>query len=183
MDIPSPDTATTPPSTTILTDPSLSRRRFLRGAAVAGGGLLAAGVAACAPAASGAGWTFGPGTGASTPAPGASSPTPMPSDGHPMDHSPSPPPSGSAAPVPPGDMPEGWTEHDVKGRAIVRRFLGDLVPALPAIYPEPVVTKLGDILSVADGYPELEQKPAFAQVPNLVLTDAVNPLTPNWTAT
>jgi hypothetical protein len=43
-----------------LTDPSVTRRRFLRGAAVAGGGLIAAGVAACSPAVRGAGWTLGP---------------------------------------------------------------------------------------------------------------------------
>jgi FtsP/CotA-like multicopper oxidase with cupredoxin domain len=164
--------------TSLLTDPSVTRRRFLRGAALAGGGLIAAGVAACTPAASGAGWTFGP-SGAPSGAPGAASPTPMPSeDGHSMGPSASPTTSGSPAPAPSGDIPAGWTEHDIAGRDVVRRYLGNLVPALPAIYPEAVVTKLADILGVADGYPELEQKPAFAQVPNLVLTDAVSPLTP-----
>ena len=44
----------------LLDDPSLSRRRFLRGAAIAGGGLIAAGIAACAPAAGAPTWTFGP---------------------------------------------------------------------------------------------------------------------------
>jgi hypothetical protein len=40
---------------------ALSRRKFLRNAALTGGGLVAAaGLAACAPAATGAGWTFGP---------------------------------------------------------------------------------------------------------------------------
>ena len=166
------------PPTSLLDDPSVSRRRFLRGAALAGGGLIAAGVAACTPATSGAGWTFGP-SGAPSAGPGAASPTPAPTDaGHSMHPSATPAASGSAVPAPSGDIPAGWTEHDIKGRDVVRRYLGNLVPALPAIYPEAVVSKLADILGVADGYPELEQKPAFAQVPNLVLSDAVRPLTP-----
>jgi FtsP/CotA-like multicopper oxidase with cupredoxin domain len=40
------------------------------------------------------------------------------------------------------------------------------------------VAKLADILGVEDDYPELKQKPSFAQVPNLVLTDALSPVTP-----
>ena len=42
----------------------------------------------------------------------------------------------------------------------------------------PSLTKLADILGVEDDYPELQQKPSFAQVPNLVLTDALTPLEP-----
>ena len=38
--------------------------------------------------------------------------------------------------------------------------------------------KLADILGAADNYPELQLKPSFAQVPNLLITDAVSPLTP-----
>ena len=38
--------------------------------------------------------------------------------------------------------------------------------------------KLAAILGVEDNYPELQMKPAFAQVPNLVITDAVSPLKP-----
>jgi len=53
-------------------DPSLSRRRFLTGAALAGGGLVAAGLAACTPATAGGTWTFGPGIAA---APAAGSPS------------------------------------------------------------------------------------------------------------
>ncbi len=60
----------------------------------------------------------------------------------------------------------------------MRRYLGDLVKALPAVYPAPVVAKLATILGVEDGYPELGMKPAFVQVPNLVLTDALAPLEP-----
>ena len=52
------------------------------------------------------------------------------------------------------------------------------MPVLGDIYPAAVATKLGDILGVEDNYPELTQKPSFAQVPNLVLTDALSPLEP-----
>jgi len=38
--------------------------------------------------------------------------------------------------------------------------------------------KYVDILGAGDNYPELGKKPAFAQVPQLVLNDAVKPLTP-----
>jgi len=157
----------------LLADPSLTRRKFLRGAALAGGGLIAAGVAACAPAAT-AGWTYGP-EGVPSAAPGAASPTPAPSAGMSMAPSGAPSPSASA---PAGVIPTGWTEHDIAARHKVRRYLGDLVKALPAVYPEAVVTKLAGILGVEDDYPELGVKPAFVQVPQLVLTDALAPLTP-----
>jgi FtsP/CotA-like multicopper oxidase with cupredoxin domain len=164
----------------LLDDPSLSRRRFLRGAAIAGGGLIAAGLAACAPAAGAPGWTFGPGIPSTAPAPSGS---PVPSAvasasaGHSMDPSaaPSASPSGSAGT---GTIPAGWSAHDVEARNKVRRYLGDLVKALPAVYPEPVVAKLATILGVEDGYPELDMKPAFVQVPQVVLSDALTPLTP-----
>ena len=155
----------------LLDDPSLTRRRFLRGAALAGGGLIAAGVAACAPAANQAGWTLGP-EGIPSAAPGAASPAASAGAGHAM--SPSAAPPGSSAPS--GSIPPGWTEHDIAARKVVRRYLGNLVPALGGIYPEPVVAKLADILGAGETYPELSQKPAFAQVPNLVLTDALSPL-------
>jgi FtsP/CotA-like multicopper oxidase with cupredoxin domain len=38
--------------------------------------------------------------------------------------------------------------------------------------------KYADILGAAEGYPELEKKPAFAQVPQLVLNDVLSPLVP-----
>ncbi|MEX1171116.1 MAG: multicopper oxidase domain-containing protein [Chloroflexota bacterium] len=161
----------------LLEDPSLSRRRFLRGAALAGGGLIAAGVAACAPGAgTKASWTLGP-EGIPSADPGAASPTPAPSadPGHSM--SPTPAPTGGPS-SPPGGLPAGWSDHDVSARKVVRRYLGDLVPALGSIYPAPVVAKLADILGAEENYPELTQKPAFVQVPNLVLTDALTPLTP-----
>lgn len=163
----------------LLDDPSLTRRKFLRGAALAGGGLIAAGVAACAPAAT-AGWTYGP-QGVPSADPGAASPSAAPSaapSAEPsMSMAPSAAPSASAS-APTEVIPEGWSQHDINARKVVRRYLGDLVTALPAIYPAPVVAKLADILGAADGYPELSQKPAFVQVPNLVLSDALDPLTP-----
>jgi FtsP/CotA-like multicopper oxidase with cupredoxin domain len=157
------------------TDTTLSRRGFLRGAALAGGGLIAAGIAACAPAATGAGWTFGP-TASDVAAP---SPTTAASAGPSPSHDmASASPAASAAASPSGEIPAGWSEHDIAARKVVRRYLGNLVTALPAVYPAPVVAKLADILGAEEDYPELSQKPAFVQVPNLVLTDALTPLTP-----
>ena len=163
----------------LLEDPSLSRRRFLRGAAVAGGGLLAAGLAACAPTAA-PNWTFGPGVAAPLPsaspsAPASADPSAAASAGHSMAPSTAPSVSPSSGT---GTLPAGWTEHDAAARNVVRRYLGDLVKALPAVYPPAVVAKLALILGVEDGYPELDMKPAFMQVPNLFLTDALTPLKP-----
>ncbi len=57
---------------TAIDELALSRRRFLRNAALTGGGLVAAaGLAACAPAGSAAGWTFGPDLAAASAAPEA----------------------------------------------------------------------------------------------------------------
>jgi FtsP/CotA-like multicopper oxidase with cupredoxin domain len=162
----------------LLEDPSVYRRRFLRGAALAGGGLIAAGVAACTPAVSG-GWTAGSRIPSAAPsaAPPAASEAPGPS--HSMAPTAAPTVAPTAAPsAPTGSLPPGWTEHDASARNRVRRYLGDLVPLLPAIYGDAIAVKLGDILGVEDDYPELRMKPAFAQVPQLVLTDALDPLTP-----
>jgi hypothetical protein len=155
---------------------ALTRRGFLRAAAMTGTGLMAVGVAACTTTAAPA-WTFGPPrpTGGAAPAPTAEPVgTPAPT----MDHgSPAPTVAPTTSPAA-GGIPEGWTEHDVNARRVVRRYLGNLVPALGDIYPAAVVTKLADILGVEDDYEELTKKPAFAQVPNLVLSDAVSPLEP-----
>jgi len=180
-----------------------SRRSFLRGAAVAGGGLVAAGIAACTPGGA-ATWTFGP---QMTAHPEAASPSagaagPPPSAGSTMDHSSPGVPasagasasavatasatasasalaSGSALPsASTGPIPAGWTEHDIAARNAIRRYIGNLAPALKDIYGDAAFAKLADILGAADGYPELSQKPAFAQVPQLVLSDALTPLTP-----
>jgi len=150
-----------------LTTPELTRRGFLRGAALTGGGLMAATLAACAPAAT-PGWTLGPlattAAGSPTPAPA----TPMPSA------------AAGATPTPPasGSIPPGWTSHDIDARNVVRRYIGNLAPALKDIYGDAAFAKLADILGAADNYPELSAKPAFVQVPQLVLNDALAPLTP-----
>ncbi|HEX5824327.1 MAG TPA: hypothetical protein VFY18_07725, partial [Candidatus Limnocylindrales bacterium] len=97
-----------------LTEP-LSRRGFLRSAALAGGGLVAVGVAACAPSAGAPTWTFGPpaaaGANAGQPSPGtpgASAPAASPSHDH-----------ASNAPTASGAPPD----HDAAALAVVKRFL------------------------------------------------------------
>jgi hypothetical protein len=74
---------------------------------MAGDGLVAVGVAACAPAAA-SGWTFGPSLNSGQPAPSADPASPSRS----MDHTPAP--SASAAVV----------DHDANAKAVVERFLG-----------------------------------------------------------
>ena len=92
---------------------------------------------------------------------------------------PAPSPAASAsAPPGTGTIPPGWSDHDVEARDKIRRYVGDLAPAFKDIYPAPVFLKLAAILGVEDDYPALHQKPAFAQVPQLVLNDALTPLTP-----
>ncbi len=162
------------------TDPdeaALTRRRFLRNAALAGGGIVAAaGLAACAPAGTAPGWTLGPVLVPESAPPGAPAATAAPSvaAGHTM--SPVPAPSVSSAPVAP--VPAGWTDHDVRARDVVRRYIGNLAPALQGIYGDAAFAKLVDILGAADNYPQLAQKPSFVQVPQLILNDALAPLTP-----
>lgn len=167
--------------------PALTRRGFLRGAAVTGGGLLAAGIAACAPGTAPT-WTYPP---VVTLPPGAVTPTPAPTA------APTAAPSASATAAPSvaptaahtaqptaahspsrGAIPPGWTEHDVEARHVVRRYIGNLAPALKDIYGEPAFTRLADMLGAADNYPELGMKPSFVQVPQLVLNDLLQPLTP-----
>ncbi len=167
-----------------LPDPSgtvLTRRQMLRGAALAGGGIVAASLAACAPGSAfpSGGWTYGPtaaAAAASATLPPSAAPSPSPSAS--MDHaaaSPSAVPSASAAA---GSVPPGWTEHDVEARHVIRRYLGNLAPALKDVYGNATFAKLADILGAADAYPELSAKPAFVQVPQLVLSDALKPLVP-----
>jgi FtsP/CotA-like multicopper oxidase with cupredoxin domain len=158
---------------------SVSRRGFLRGAAVAGGGLLAAGVAACTSAAT-PGWTFGPGAPAAGPA--SAAPTGVPSPTAAPSAAPSVDPSASATPAV-EVIPAGWTQHDIDARRVIRRYLGNLAPALADIYPAATFATLADMLAVSEDYPELAVKPAFAQVPQLVLNDAVNPLKPELDGT
>lgn len=87
--------------------PELSRRGFLRGAAITGGGLIAATVAACAPGA--AAWSYAPvSTGSGSGAGAAPSPTGSPEPGT---HEPAP----SATPA-------GMSGHDMAAEAVVKRF-------------------------------------------------------------
>ena len=137
MTIQSMETTTpTAPPVDPTTDPSsaLSRRGFLRTAALTGGGLVAVSVAACAPAATGAGWTAGPGlpsTAPGAPSASAGAATASPS----MDHA-SPTPGASAAPsgspTPSASIPPGWSEHDVQAKLQVERFLDGEWDTLPA---------------------------------------------------
>jgi FtsP/CotA-like multicopper oxidase with cupredoxin domain len=155
--------------TTDQVERALSRRGFLRGAALAGGGLAAATLAACTPAVPTTGWTYGP----------TLNPNPTLPPAPTTAASASATPAASASPAPTGGLPTGWTQHDIDARAVVRRYIGNLAPALKGIYGDAAFAKLADILGAADNYPELGQKPAFAQVPNLFLTDATAPLTPS----
>ena len=150
----------------------VSRRGFLRGAALAGGGLMAASIAACAPAALPS-WSYNPvasPAGGGSPAPG----TPAPSPAASAAASAAPSPAASGA----GSIPQGWTSHDVDARNVVRRYVGNLAPALKGVYGDAAFAKLADVLGAGDNYPELSKKPAFAQIPNLFLTDATAPVKP-----
>jgi manganese oxidase len=134
--------------TMITTDPShhssqppagqdLSRRSLLRAGALTGGGLVAAALAACTPAA-GPTWTFGPAIGAAgataaPPAPSAQPSTvPAPAASAGMSHA----PTGSAAPT---------TDHDANAKAVVGRFLGGEAATLP-LGNQPLAPRLdGDV--------------------------------------
>ena len=94
----------------------LSRRGFLRGAVLAGGGLVAATVAACAPAASSTPWTFGPTGAPGTAAPGGTN-APAASPAASMDHGSPGASPGASAGTGTGD------EHDAAALAVVKRFL------------------------------------------------------------
>ena len=166
-------------------DAAVSRRRFLRTAALTGGGLVAAaGLAACAPAGAPT-WSFGPNLAAGSVAPGATASavasaaaTAVPGASMDMSGSPAPGASASASALPAGPLPAGWGEHDIAARDVIRRYLGNLAPALKGVYGEAAFAKLATILGAADGYPQLSQKPAFAQVQQLFLNDALKPLKP-----
>ena len=161
-----------------LDEVALSRRRFLRNAALTGGGLVAAaGLAACAPAA-GQAWTFGPALAAGGAAPSAgnsAAATATAAATMSMEPAATPAPSAEASS---GTLPPGWTSHDIAARNKVQRYIGNLAPALKGIYGDAAFAKLADMLAAGENYPELSQKPSFAQVPQLVLNDAIKPLKP-----
>jgi FtsP/CotA-like multicopper oxidase with cupredoxin domain len=116
---------------------SLTRRGFLRSAALAGGGLVAVGFAACAPA-SAPTWkyastaTTGNASGQPSASAGAAAPSaPVPSH----DHT-SPAPSASAAPA----------DHDVAALAVVKRFLDGEYGKVDGAGNQPLEPKLdGDV--------------------------------------
>jgi FtsP/CotA-like multicopper oxidase with cupredoxin domain len=101
----------------------LSRRGFLRGAVLAGGGVVAASVAAaCTPAATPPGWTLGPLGAASAGASPAASPGATP--GSSMDHG-----TPSASP--------GMDDHDANAAALVKRFLDGEATAVEGLGNQP----------------------------------------------
>jgi FtsP/CotA-like multicopper oxidase with cupredoxin domain len=164
------------PQSPIPVDSPLTRRGFLRGAMLTGGGLIAAGIAACTPTTK-AGWTFPaapsvPAAAASPSAAASIAATPAGSGAA------SAVPSAGASVPAGGPLPAGWAEHDLHARTVIRRYVGNLAPALKGIYGDAAFAKLADILGAADDYPELKVKPAFAQVPQLVLNDLLTPFKP-----
>jgi FtsP/CotA-like multicopper oxidase with cupredoxin domain len=109
------------------THASLSRRGFLRGAVLAGGGVVAATVAACTPVAN-PGWTVGPIGTPNPPAsggPSAAAATP----GASMDHSATPSAGPGASPATGG--------HDEAALAVVKRFLDGESASLDGIGGQP----------------------------------------------
>jgi manganese oxidase len=157
-------------------DSPFTRRGFLRGAAVAGGGLVVAGIAACAPTGQ-PNWTIVPPKSVSPAPSGSASAAATQSAIASAAASPVTSPAASES-APSAAIPAGWTQHDVDARNVVRRYLGNLVPALQGIYGDAIFAKLADILGASDNYPELVMKPAFVQVPQLVLNDILQPLKP-----
>jgi len=119
----------------------LSRRGFLRTAAVAGGGLIVAGVAACAPSVAAPAWTYRPaassGTDAAQPSGSAASAAPSPEPSH--DHA-STAPSGSPAPA----------DHDAAALAVVKRFLDGEYGKVEGAGNQPLVPKLDGGVKVFD---------------------------------
>ena len=128
----------------------ISRRALLR---VAGGGLVAAGVAACAPVTvKQAGWTYPPGStsgpalaaapsGSAAPSAAASaSAEPSSAASPPMSHEPSASPDASAPPA----------DHDANALAVVERFLGGEGASLPNPGNVPFEPKIVDGFKVFD---------------------------------
>jgi manganese oxidase len=125
----------------------LSRRGFLRTSALAGGGLVAASVAACA-GATAPQWSFGPAPAPGTPKP--ANPTGAPTS------APGGSPTPAAATATPGGvtLPAGWSDHDLKAQIVVRRFVGNLSGPLG----------LGDLLDEPLGAPT--EDPEFTKLPH-----------------
>jgi FtsP/CotA-like multicopper oxidase with cupredoxin domain len=118
---------------------AVTRRRFLSAAAITGGGLVAAAVAACAPSGAAPGWTYGPTfppAGASG-SPSAATPTPAPS----AVPSEAPSPSPSEAP---------YLQHDANAAAVVKRFLDGEWTKVEGYGNGPIEPKLDGDVKVYD---------------------------------
>jgi FtsP/CotA-like multicopper oxidase with cupredoxin domain len=132
------------PSIATLDPEPLSRRSFLRTAAVAGGGIVAASVvAACAPATATPSFTYAPPVAArpgSTSAPTAASSSAPATSAEPSHDQGSPAPSGA---------PDA-TDHDAIALAVVKRFLDGEGAALEGAGNQPIVPKLDGGTKVFD---------------------------------
>jgi FtsP/CotA-like multicopper oxidase with cupredoxin domain len=118
------------PVTSFETD--VSRRRFLRGAALAGGGLAAGALAACTPTGIAAPpWTYGPPPPRPTPNAGSSN-TPA-SPGAAMSHGPQ-----ATTPL----ASAGMADHDAAALAVVKRFLAGENAALDGQGNQPIEARL-----------------------------------------
>jgi FtsP/CotA-like multicopper oxidase with cupredoxin domain len=107
-------TAETPEAVSGL-ETALPRRTFLKGAALAAGGAVAATAAVYAPALGASKWSASP-----LLTPGVSNAG--------MTHGQT---AAGGSPVPGGEpIPAGWTEHDMAARERVRRFVGNLAGPL-----------------------------------------------------
>ncbi len=83
------------------------------------------------------------------------------------------PPRPSASPA--ANIPPGWTEHDVAARNVVRRYVGNLAPALKRdLRRRGVRQDRRHARRSTRPTPSCSSKPAFVQVPQLVLTDALD---------
>jgi FtsP/CotA-like multicopper oxidase with cupredoxin domain len=122
VSLPSEVESVTSPDDTVARSVSLepfTRRGFLRSAAIAGGGIVAASVAACAPAAAPS-WTYGPAT---PPAAGSPAPSGAPAGSAQPSGEPAATPSMDHSPAPSGSPGSGGVDHDAEALAVVTRFL------------------------------------------------------------
>ncbi|HEX2627041.1 MAG TPA: hypothetical protein VHL56_09070, partial [Candidatus Limnocylindrales bacterium] len=105
-----------------------SRRQFLRGAVIAGGGLAAATLAACTPTSKLPAWTYAPNptTGAAAATSAPASPAPSTAASH--DH-------GTESPAP--SSASGSDAHDTAALAVVQRFLGGEAAAVDGMGNQP----------------------------------------------
>ena len=110
---------------------------------MAGGGLVAVGIAACAPAASGPAWTFAP-----TSDPGTAGPTPSPVPSGDPGHTMAPSPGASMGP-----------DHDANALEVVKRFLAGEWDQIPGYGNQPLAPRLdGDVKVFEMTIDQIEQR-------------------------